>query len=153
MTYRYANDEDLNMICAEIENGIFTTDRVSLDNKFGVKLANRRYSLWVQDEWKRGAVICIALFKNQPAGFTLYKFDSDKNLLNDIIGGCFKKITSEKIAPGSAFFYAGRKCFLDNEWKKHRSSVSSNNLGALNLHLMFGAKIFGIENILVKHFD
>lgn len=153
VSYKVADGKDMEIICSEIEKGIFTTDRIALDEYFGVKIANHRYSLWVRDEWNRGATVCYSLFQGQPSGFFLYKIDEKKNFLHDTIGGCFKDFAANNGAAGAILFYAGRDCFFKQEWKNHKTAVSSNNLEALNLHLMFGTKIVGINNVLVKHFD
>ena len=150
---RTANDDDLNMIYSELKKEIFSTDRIALDPYFGKKIANRRYLLWTQDELKRGATVNLFLFHGSPAGFFLYKLDNEKKILKDTLGGLFNQFKKYSGALGASLFYAGRVNFLEKDWKFHKTFVSSNNLEALNLHIMLGSKITDIKNVLVKHFD
>ena len=150
VSYRAADDDDIKMICAEIETGMFTTDRIALDPYFGLKIANRRYVLWMQDELKRGAFAHIALYEGKPIGFFLDKIRSEKKL-SGLLGGIFKNEQSRNL--GAACMYASRIFFANTDWRETKTAVSSNNLNILNLHLMFGHKITDIKNVLVKHFD
>lgn len=150
VSYRAANDDDIQMIYSEIEKGMFTTDRIALDPYFGVSVANRRYILWMQDELKRGAFANIALYDNKPIGFFLDKILGEKKL-SGLLGGIFKNQESQN--SGAAYMYSSRIYFSESDWKETKTAVSSNNLNILNLHLMFGHKIIGIQNVLVKHFD
>lgn len=41
-------------ICDEIRKGVFTTDRISIDPKFNVEIANNRYANWIGDVIQAG---------------------------------------------------------------------------------------------------
>lgn len=150
VSYRAASDDDIKMVCAEIEKGMFTTDRIALDPHFGIEIANHRYVLWLKDELKRGALLHLTLHEGNTIGFFLDKITGEKKLAG-LLGGIFKNAESQNL--GAAYMYAGRIFFADTDWKETKTAVSSNNLNILNLLLMFGHKITDIKNVLVKHFD
>lgn len=153
VSYRVANETDKQLILAEIEKNMFTTDRIALDPHFGLEIANRRYAFWLQDEINRGTGLYVFLFNGEACGFFLHKSDLEKNAVNDLLGGCFNFFKSKHNASGGMMFYSGRLSFLDSGRKVHKTFVSSNNLGSLNLHLALGSKIIEIKNVFVKHFD
>lgn len=150
VSYRSADDDDTEMIFSEMAKGMFTTDRIALDPKFGIEVANRRYIFWMKDELRRGALLHIALYEGQPFGFFLDK-PKGKNTLSGLLGGIFNQYKAQNL--GAAYIFAGRKFVSENNYKANITCVSSNNLNILQLHLMFGYKITEITNVLVKHFD
>ena len=150
ISYKLADESDMQMIYSEIEKGIFKTDRIALDPKFGIEIANRRYAFWIKDALKNGARVYLSLYENKPIGFFVSKSTQNKKS-NGLLGGIFN--SSENHLQGAFNSLAGLKCFLDTETNISTTAVSSNNLDVLRLHLMFGQTITGIKNVFVKHYD
>ena len=152
-SYRPASDEDTQMVFSEIEKEIFVTDRISLDPYFGKKIANRRYLFWMKDELSRGARLYISTHNGKSLGFILFKQNTDKKVIIDLLGGLFKRNDSRYLGADMMSIYANRLCFCDSGVTTYKTAVSSNNLKILQLHLMAGAKITTLKNVLIKHFD
>lgn len=148
--YKKVGNGKLENVIGEINKGMFTTDRIALDPLFGVKIANKRYALWTQDEVHRGAEVFYSYYNEQPIGFFLAKEAGGGNI-KGLLGGLF--VRAEARNYGGVYLFSTLKCFLDGTGKIDRTMVSSNNVPILQLHLMFGRKITSITNVLVKHFD
>ena len=150
VSYRSASEDDIQLIFSEIENGIFTTDRVALDSYFGKEIANRRYLLWTKDEISRGSFIHLALYENKPFAFFLDKAVNEKTL-HGLLGGLFNSAKLKNL--GMMYMYSATLSFIDNGWKFSITDASSNNPQILKLQFMFGKQITTIKNVFVKHFD
>lgn len=148
--YKRVDEKKLDFLTEEINKGVFTTDRIALDPCFGVKVANRRYALWVQDEFKRGAELSFSCYNDQPIGFFLGK-DSGNGIVKGLLGGLF--VNDDSRLYGGFYVYSALKSFLDGTGKVDKTMVSSNNIPILQLHLMFGRKITSISNVFVKHIE
>ena len=149
VTYNAVDHAGVEFILSEIEKGIFSTDRIALDPHFGIKIANQRYALWIQDELKRGAKIFLSYYKNQPIGFFLSR-DCGKGYIKGLLGGLFTRKYTHNY--GSLYIFSTLKSFLDGNGKIDRTTVSSNNVPILQLHLMFGRRITNISNVFVMHY-
>lgn len=57
MTYKIDEPESLSRVIDEINRGMFTTDRISLDPFFSQEQVNKRYIGMIQDELDRGGGI------------------------------------------------------------------------------------------------
>lgn len=150
VTYRAADDNDMDYVISEIQKGIFETDRIALDPCFGKKIANRRYALWTEDTCRKGGNLFISLYREKPIGFFLDVYeDEKKKKIKGLLGGLF--ISENHQHYGSMHIFVGRRSFLDRELLLEKTSVSTNNLSILQLQLMFGSKIISIDNIYIKH--
>ncbi len=150
VSYKLANESELQMIFSEIERGIFKTDRIALDPEFGVKVANKRYIFWIKDAVARGANVFLSVYEGKAIGFFMGKPSGSKNS-EGLLGGIFNR--PESYHQGSFHLLAGHKCFLDSKLAVDRTFVSSNNLDVLRLHLMLGRTVTNIRNVFIKHFN
>lgn len=150
ISYKLADESDMQMIYSEIEKGIFKTDRIALDPKFSIEIANRRYAFWIKDALKNGARVYLSLYENKPIGFFMGKSTGAKTG-EGLLGGIFN--SPEAYHQGAMHLLAGHKSFLDGGANVNKTFVSSNNLDVLRLHLMLGRTITGIRNVFVKHYD
>lgn len=150
ISYKSVSKDELNNVVAEINKGIFTTDRIALDPFFGIGAANKRYALWTQDEVRRGAEIFYSYYNDQPIGFFLAKNAGNGNI-KGLLGGLFVNENTRNY--GGVYLFSTIKCFLDGAGKVDRTMVSSNNISILQLHLMFGRTITGMTNVFVRHFE
>ncbi len=148
VSYKPADENDLDYIISEIKKGIFTTDRIALDPYFGVAVSNKRYALWVEDEYKNGGNLFLSYYRERPLGFFLDRVTNNK-MIRGLLGGIFSGEDNRN--HGSMHIFAGKKSFLDRGIRSEKTSVSANNLQILKLQLMFGAKISNISNVHIKH--
>jgi hypothetical protein len=132
----------------EIRSGVFSTDRISLDSKFGVAMANRRYCYWIQDEISRGANVYSAHIDGLEIGFFALK----KNKIGEsflFLSGLFRKYNSSGL--GFCPHFLGILQGLNNGERRVRLAVSSNNKGALALHMGKGHVLDEVSHIFCKH--
>lgn len=135
-----------NKVKSLLLEGMFDTDRVALDEKFGVKIANTRYLNWINDiEKTESKDLCIVTYKNEVIGFLLGQSDGD--LLKLPLGGVAKKYKS---AFGGLVYGLCFSSFSKN-YKRLETSFSSNNLGIVNLYSYFGFPIREITYVFTKH--
>ena len=71
------NNKDIEQLFVEIDSGMFTDDRVSLDLKFTQDQANNRYAGWVSDEIELGSKFFKLVYKSQTAGLFSLKANGD----------------------------------------------------------------------------
>ncbi len=150
VTYRFADENDLDYVVSEIQKGIFETDRIALDPYFGKTVANRRYALWTEDTYRKGGNLFISFYHGKPMGFFLDLYeDKQKKKIKGLLGGLF--LNENHRHCGSMHIFVGRKSFLDRELLTEKTFVSTNNLSILQLQLVFGSKIVSINNVYIKH--
>lgn len=151
VTHRMATSiEDIEFVKDEIKKGIFTTDRIAVDKKFGIEKANNRYAYWLQDEIDKNSVLYIVNDTCNDVAFFLNKPIND-NLQYGLLGGVFLR-EEHKNGYGALMDYCVLEEFVNSGKKNMETGVSSNNIAVLQLHLAFGYKIKNITNVLVKHY-
>lgn len=143
------NIKDIEFVKKEIKKGIFTTDRIALDDRFGVEKANERYSNWLQDEVDKKSLLYIVKSNDASVAFFLSRPINDK-LQYGILGGVF--LDNKHAGAGAMMTYCSVDEFINSGRKYKETGVSSNNITILKLYLTFGYKIKSINNILVKHY-
>lgn len=73
---RDATRSDIELIVERIESGIFRTDRIALDPRFGVAVSARRYSLWLRKAIEDGALCHVLTRSDVLFGFSLQQRES-----------------------------------------------------------------------------
>lgn len=70
--YRKLSAQDeLDRFEAELDKGLFNTDRIYLDPNFTKVRAAHRYKCWIKDEMERGAELFEIAYKEHAIGFSL----------------------------------------------------------------------------------
>lgn len=147
--YKVADENDVKLILEEVKKGIFITDRIAIDPKFGIEIANQRYANWIQDVVNNGATAILTLYEGRAFGFGIGKAVKS-NRTQGILGGIF--VGDENKNLGSLFVFAGLKSFIDSGYERSDTAVSSNNTDILQLHLMCNQKIKDIKSVFIKHY-
>ena len=149
ITYAKMDAQDIKQLFNEIENGIFTTDRVYLDPVFSKEQVVRRYNNWIQDEIDRGANAYKYIYKNEAVGFCLIHEEGKNGYA--ILGGMYTKYLDSGI--GTVNVHIPLKIEKDRKMRYFYAGVSTNNMPSLRNAIEAGFKIISIENIFVKHLD
>ena len=139
---------DIEFVKNEILKGIFTTDRIALDQKFGVELANKRYANWLEDEMNKNSCLYIVKDNGSNVAFFLNK-PINNRVQYALLGGVFKAYENKGF--GALMNYCVLDDFINSERKIMETGVSSNNIVILQLHIAFGYKIKNIINVFIKH--
>ena len=128
----------------EVLNGTFDTDRVSVDDRFSSGKAGERYVNWIRDLLKKNEHVYEVLTndnKMAPIGFFVFRHVDDKKA-DGVLTGLYKKYAMSGFGPVLA--KKNHDILWDLNYENFIARVSSNNVTALRLNLIFG---FDIEEI------
>lgn len=132
----------------EIAQGMFDTDRISIDNAFGPEYAAKRYTNWIRLLISNGRKIHEVFMEGEPIGFFILDPLNDQKV-RGILTGLYKKYET------SGFGTLIMKKLNDTAWELGHSTflatVVSNNLKALRSNLIFGSTVTDIEHNYFKH--
>ena len=149
LTFIQADSDNADKVIQEIKKGqLFVTDRIALDPVFTQAQAGQRYAFWSQDIVKNGGQICIVQFKGKSVGFGI-NFSHDGITYNAALGGLFPEYENKGL--GFLSIHSNMVSILNQGGSKVETTVSSNNLPILRLHLIFGFDIDQSAYVLIKH--
>jgi len=124
------NRNDLDFLLTNISDGMFTEDRISIDDKLGPKISSRRYTNWIEDIYKENTAEIFILKRNsQKVGFFIMKSIST-NAFQSVIAGIFKPFQGYGLSISLIYHYL--KIATERNGKKVFTSFSSNNQKMLN---------------------
>ena len=146
--FRQASAEDVRRIMAEIQAGVFATDRISLDPHFTPAQAANRYQHWIEDELNRGSRAYITAFKSEDIGFSILRNDGEGRF-NGLFGGLY--LEKRKTALGFAIGWANIMKAKELGGTTIETNVATNNLAAFKMNLSIGYEVADIFYVLVKH--
>lgn len=142
------NPEDFAYVKKEISRGVFFTDRVALDPEFGVEIANRRYTNWIEDELQRGGKLYCISENDNKLGFSLQRYDG--NSVFALLAGLFKKYQGRGL--GGKIYLTKLARDYSEGYEKFYTAVSSNNISVLKIHESTGYKVSSLQDVYVKHY-
>lgn len=145
-SFRKMTDEDIQVLQAEIQAGMFDSDRISQDSAFGKEIAAKRYGNWTKDLIRQGAIPYVILYKEDPAGFIILK-PQDNKTYESVLGGGYQKYRGT----GLGIVQKEQEIVRSLGGKSVVTHVSSNNPGQLKALIVNGYVPTGIEHVFVKH--
>lgn len=142
-------EKDLDDIISNMSPGMFSTDRICVDSRFGLEIGYQRYVNWLKDEFERKtSVILKMLYKGQNIGFSMFK---GEDVVRGLLGGIY--LDQQNTGLGVL-----TPCFLplyikrnNMQVKKIVGDISSNNKPVWELYELFGYKAFSPRYVFVKH--
>lgn len=142
-------EEDLNILLTKIRPGMFSTDRISLDPKFGMDIGCERYKNWICDEFlKESSKTVNIIYKNNNVGFATFKETTE---IRGLIGGLFSEYQNDGIGLLTTCF-APLYVKLNNlPIKKIFNPISCNNTAVWELYEYFGYTPIKPRYVFVKH--
>jgi len=149
INYRLASVEDVKKILHEVKTGLFFTDKIALDPKFGLQKSANRYQNWIYNEIKEQKSSAIIT----TIGCTDIGFAVIRNVDDEETNALFIALFADEKMSGLGFatIYSSL-CFAKQEgYKSIITGVSSNNIASLKTHLNMGYSIDKISYVLVKH--
>lgn len=146
--YAPMDEDDLRGLFHELEKGLFKTDRIALDPKFSVDIANRRYINWIKDEVESGTQVYKQVYRGKTFNFFVCKKISEK-VYSPFLGGTYEKY----IKGGLGIPCALKSIEICKSKGAQRmiSSVSANNYTALRTNLAVGYHVDKVVNVWFKH--
>lgn len=148
VTYEKMESEDLDKLFQEIKNGLFATDRVSLDKAFSKEQAANRYIGWINDEISRGCEMFKLLYKENVIGFFAFK-EVEKDVYYPFLAGMYSEF--QKTGLGSVFNYKPMVEAKKRNGKKISTYISTNNSNTVRMHVKNGFEFGEIKYIYLKH--
>jgi hypothetical protein len=149
LSAKKATAEELTFVLDQIMTGIFSTDRISLDENFGPQVGAKRYCNWIDSEMKQGGeVYTISLSTGTPLGFFTLRV-TDDGIAHSILSGVFD---SEK-TPGFGLILLSMILTKAEEKgaKKIVSAISSNNLPVVRTHVQLGFEVKDLNYVFIRH--
>lgn len=146
------SEQDLDIILSNIGDGMFDSDRISLDEKLGKETSARRYINWIKDLYKdRDAEIFYLTKHGKNAGFFILRKGSNESIYS-VIAGIFNEYKGHGLSVTLIYYYL--KLALEKNKKNVFTSFSSNNMGMLNTFTKtVSFKILNIFYVLRKLID
>lgn len=148
ITYLPMTEDDIEGLYAEIEKGIYKTDRIALDPYFSPEIANRRYINWIKDELARGNGVIKGVYEGEIFAFGAYK-KQDNNVLFSFLGGMYTDYLNCGLAVPATL--KSIEYLLSQKPSKLITSVSSNNRNSLVCDIEGGYVIRDVNDIYIKH--
>jgi len=148
ISYEEMDQEDISRLYAELQKGVFITDRIYLDTFFSKEQAAQRYAYWLEDEVSRGAQLYKVIYNTQTIGFFIFK--------ETCSGGCYPFLSglyesaktpgAGKVLLHKIIEEATGRCL-----KFISSYISTNNLPVVKVHISEGFTISNISYVYIKH--
>lgn len=138
---------DFEKMISNVSEGLFDTDRVTLDPKIPDLSAKTRFSGWMKDEQARGSSFYKILYKNMDAGFFVLSPLKDGKITSVLAGiyTDFQRYTigyfMNHLAYEESFKLGARQVF---------TSFSSNNRGASSIHYSIACSLHNQYYVLTK---
>jgi len=147
-SYIEMSKSDLSQLYIEMENGLFKTDRIFLDNQFTEKQAATRYINWIKDELAKTTQIYKVVYKEYTIGFFTFK-EVSENVYFPFLGGLYKKYSNS----GLGFTIVRKQ--IEEALKRNGKSIStyasSNNPGIIRALAQQGFSIKDMQYVYIKH--
>lgn len=140
------NAKDIEGLLSEVKQGMFETDRISLDDFFKPEQAKERYANWIQDELAGKTEFLKYTYKGNAIAFFTLK-ELGKGYYDVPLGGFYKKYRNSGIGTVVKVPEEVEK----RGGKKVRTNVSTNNLPQMRNLIANGYIPEGISHIFIKH--
>ena len=122
-------------IAQKISEGMFSTDRIAIDSRFGLDIANLRYSNWIKDMLNdHNYILNMVYYKDEPIGFHAGRCID--GCYHGDLGGVFPKYQNGVYGMYWAYVFLN-DCI--NKYNKVYSFCSTNNISVIKLWEYFGA--------------
>lgn len=148
ISYSEMDENDLAQLYAEIENGIFKTDRILLDSFFTEIQAATRYINWIKDELERTTQAYKIVYKGDAIGFFTFK-EVSENTYYPFLAGLYNKYANSGLG-----FTTLRKPIeevIRRNGKLISTYASTNNPFVVRAHIQQGFTIGDTQYVYIKH--
>lgn len=133
-------------IISRITPGMFDTDRICLDPKFGKEVACIRYQNWCRDLFdNHNSWMWVLSIDGEEVSFGINVRDEEKNVDDGVLGGVFEQFKGM----GYGIFQI---LDLKRTNVKNKTVVSSNNQNMLRVYQNYGRIIYKEMYVLRKIF-
>lgn len=146
-----ADHNETEAVYEKIRMGIFNTDKIALDPRFGIRQSGLRFANWCRQEVEAGnAKVYIVEYSGMPIGFYVLK-EENRTTAYSLLAGLFDQ--KKYMGLGYSVLYYPMARAKKEGKKKIITKVSSNNPASLKMHLYIGYMIKRMNYIYVKHIN
>ena len=148
ISYSEMDDTDLIQLYAEIEQGLFKSDRISLDNNFSAMQASSRYIYWIKDELEKTSQAYKISYKGVIIGFFTFKARTIDSYY-PFLAGLYSNFAKSGLG-----FTTLRKPIeevIHRNGKSISTFVSTNNPFVVRSHIEQGFTIVETQYVFIKH--
>ena len=139
--------KNIKKLIINISNGMFATDRVAIDPRFGLECSRRRYVGWINDEVNFGSKVFELKYKNHGIGF--FVLNSDAETCLGKLGGIYEK--SKFSGAGILLNYYEIIVARNEGFSKLKAWFSSNNQPIYRINETLGYNTRPLYNVFIKH--
>lgn len=144
------NQEDFKDVVSNIEPGMFSTDRISIDPMFGSEAGCKRYINWLTTEYEsQRAQLIKVIYNNEHVGFMLIRFEGDTIYL--LLNGLYKSYQGKGLGiltPASPMMFIKKSSL---PYENEMTSISSNNIPVVKQYNRLNFKLIQQTYVFVKH--
>ncbi|HEV1285410.1 MAG TPA: hypothetical protein VNU44_08870 [Bryobacteraceae bacterium] len=148
VSYAPMQESDLRVLWDEIRNGMYETDRVSLDSHFTKEQASNRYIGWIQDEIARGTDVYKLVYKDQSIGHFTMK-DLGNGVYYPFLAGMYRSHRTSGL--GFNITYKPLCEIAARGGTSLSTYISTNNDSAVRLHASLGFRFEEITYVYTRH--
>lgn len=135
-------------ILGRITPGMFNTDRIALDDRFGLEYSQKRYSNWIRSASASDHVLAEFSYKDlNQVGF-FFGREIGQNF-HSYLGGIYPEYM--KYGLGMAIMIAPLIYCRQKNLKKVMTKVSSNNIDVIKLYDHLNFRITDISYVYIRH--
>lgn len=147
ISYERMNQEDLKEMYEKIDQGMFYTDRIYLDEKLRDRAAYR-YKCWINDEVQKGTEIFKYIYKDKGIGFFSFK-EIEDGVYYPFLAGIYKDY--QHLPFGMVYVYKPIIEAKKRNGKMISTYISSNNPNAMRMHVDAGFTVKEVTYVYIKH--
>ncbi|MDD3334822.1 MAG: hypothetical protein PHI98_04805 [Eubacteriales bacterium] len=142
------NPEEQQRVYALIRDGVFVSDRVSIDPAFGVTLGGNRYANWLKTMLAKGGFLYEVLQGDKPIGFFVI-CRKDEKTVDPVLMGMYDEQNDRGM--GALLHKKTLDTCFTHECGRLTSTIVSNNAKVLRVYVNAGATITDTLYTYVKH--
>ena len=145
-----ANIDDFEEMLTNIDDTMFSTDRIALDPIYGCKVGRNRYCNWMRKEFGKDSFYFAYInYEGTRIGFMMLKANNQRG--HGVLAGIFKKyqemgfgvLTSSSMP----LYIIDRKIDV----KVYETSTSSNNTANTKIYSTLGFQLKSMAYVFIKH--
>lgn len=145
VSYHEMSSRDICELKSEIERGMFSSDRFSIDSRFTKKQCANRYINWVDDLVLSGAKPFVMKYKEEHSGFIILKTE-DKKTYQSILGGAYEKFRNS----GLGIVQKEQEIVKKLGGTCVETTVSSNNVAQLKALIQNGYIPYDVVHVFSR---
>lgn len=148
VNYSPMNSDDIEELFVEIRNGMFESDRISLDPYFSADQTAKRYIGWIKDELERDTELFKLAYKDNTFGFFTFK-SIGEGIYYPFLAGIYKQY--RKSGLGISIAYKPLCEAVRRKGKMVSTQISTNNGNTVKIHSIMGFEFREIHYVYIRH--